>query len=98
MLDLVPLEWWNVHLNTHKSHVAHFGLWAGGIIGPYFFKNDDGRHVTVNGARYRAIISDFLLPEIEAWNLDDIWFQQDGALAIQLLKQWINWEVISKSS
>ncbi|GFV81837.1 DUF4817 domain-containing protein [Trichonephila clavipes] len=24
-------------------------LWAGGINGPYFFKNDDGHNVTVNG-------------------------------------------------
>ncbi|GFX44860.1 DUF4817 domain-containing protein [Trichonephila clavipes] len=24
-------------------------LWAGGIIGPYFFKNDEGHNVTVNG-------------------------------------------------
>lgn len=55
------------------------GLWAGGIIGPYFFKNEEGRHVTVNGARYRAMITDYLLPEIEARDLHDIWFQQDGA-------------------
>ncbi|GFX20988.1 uncharacterized protein TNCV_2044641 [Trichonephila clavipes] len=27
-------------------------LWAGGIIGPYFFKNDEGHNVTVNGDRY----------------------------------------------
>ncbi|GFS74922.1 uncharacterized protein TNCV_1395961 [Trichonephila clavipes] len=26
-------------------------LWAGGIIGPYFFKNDEGHNVTVNAAR-----------------------------------------------
>ncbi|GFT19476.1 uncharacterized protein TNCV_2533801 [Trichonephila clavipes] len=32
-------------------------LWAGGIIGPYFFKNDEGHNVTVNGDRYRAIIT-----------------------------------------
>ncbi|GFV20676.1 uncharacterized protein TNCV_777211 [Trichonephila clavipes] len=25
-----------------------FALWAGGIIGPYFFKNDEGHNVTVN--------------------------------------------------
>ncbi|GFV76309.1 putative DD41D transposase [Trichonephila clavipes] len=25
-------------------------IWAGGIIGPYFFKNDEGHNVTVNGA------------------------------------------------
>ncbi|GFW72334.1 mariner Mos1 transposase [Trichonephila clavipes] len=30
-------------------------LWAGGIIGPYFFKNDEGHNVTVNGDRYRAV-------------------------------------------
>ncbi|GFV05223.1 uncharacterized protein TNCV_224361 [Trichonephila clavipes] len=31
-------------------------LWVGGIIGPYFFKNDEGHNVTVNGDRYRAMI------------------------------------------
>ncbi|GFW54691.1 uncharacterized protein K02A2.6-like [Trichonephila clavipes] len=34
-------------------------LWAGGIIGPYFFKNDEGHDVTVNGDRYRALITNF---------------------------------------
>ncbi|GFW73722.1 uncharacterized protein TNCV_1541761 [Trichonephila clavipes] len=34
-------------------------LWAGGIIGPYFFKNDEGQIVTVNGDRYRAMITNF---------------------------------------
>ena len=34
---------------------------------------------TVNVARYRAMISVYLLPEIEARNLDYIRFQQDGA-------------------
>ncbi|GFU64464.1 transposable element Tc3 transposase [Trichonephila clavipes] len=26
-------------------------LWAGGIMGPYFFKNDEGHNVTVNDDR-----------------------------------------------
>ncbi|GFX05622.1 uncharacterized protein TNCV_3435261 [Trichonephila clavipes] len=30
---------------------AWCALWAGGIIGPYFFKNDEGHNVTVNGDR-----------------------------------------------
>ncbi|GFS98789.1 hypothetical protein TNCV_753981 [Trichonephila clavipes] len=30
-------------------------LWAGGIIGPYFFKNDEGHSVIVNGDRARAV-------------------------------------------
>ncbi len=53
------------------------GLQAGGIIGPYFFKNDAGENVTVNGDRYRAMITDYLMPEIEARDLGDIWFQQE---------------------
>ncbi|GFT80691.1 DUF4817 domain-containing protein [Trichonephila clavipes] len=32
-------------------------LWAGGIIGPYFFKNDESHNV--NGDRYRAMITIF---------------------------------------
>ena len=34
-------------------------LWAGGIIGPYFFKDAVNRNVTVNGGRYREMISNF---------------------------------------
>ena len=61
------MRYWSVS-NPHVLHEASLhpekitiwcGLWAGGIIGPYFFKNDDGRKVTVNGARYRAMISGF---------------------------------------
>ncbi|GFT96229.1 hypothetical protein TNCV_3906701 [Trichonephila clavipes] len=40
-------------------------LWAGGIIGPYFFKNDEGHNVTVNGDRYRAMITSFFIPELK---------------------------------
>ncbi|GFY10763.1 transposase [Trichonephila clavipes] len=38
-------------------------LWVGGIIGPYFFKNDEGHNVTVNGDRYRVMITNFFIPE-----------------------------------
>ncbi|KAK9886045.1 hypothetical protein WA026_014830 [Henosepilachna vigintioctopunctata] len=55
------------------------GLWAGRIMDPYFFKTEAGRNITVNGDRYRAMITDYLIPEIEARGLDEIWFQQDGA-------------------
>ncbi|GFV03465.1 putative DD41D transposase [Trichonephila clavipes] len=44
-------------------------LWAGGIIGPYFFKNDEGHNVTVNGDRYRAMITNFFIPE---FNINDV--------------------------
>ncbi|GFX95302.1 DUF4817 domain-containing protein [Trichonephila clavipes] len=54
-------------------------LWAGGIIGPYFFKNDEGHNVTVNGDRYRAMITNFFIPELNNHNVQELWFQQDGA-------------------
>ena len=37
------------------------GLWAVGIIGPYFFKDAANRNVTANGERYREMISNFVL-------------------------------------
>ncbi|GFT18939.1 uncharacterized protein TNCV_4725811 [Trichonephila clavipes] len=54
-------------------------LWAGGIIGPYFFKNDEGHNVTVNGDRYRAMITNFFIPKLNNHDAQELWFQQDGA-------------------
>ncbi|GFU87872.1 transposable element Tc3 transposase [Trichonephila clavipes] len=54
-------------------------LWAGVIIGSYFFKNDEGHNVTVNGDRYRAMIPDFFIPELNNHDVQELWFQQDGA-------------------
>ncbi|GFX03730.1 HTH_Tnp_Tc3_2 domain-containing protein [Trichonephila clavipes] len=54
-------------------------LWAGGIIGPYFFKNDEGHNVTVNGDRYRAMITNFFIPELNNHDVQELWFQQHGA-------------------
>ncbi|GFV95428.1 uncharacterized protein TNCV_4574301 [Trichonephila clavipes] len=54
-------------------------LWAYGIIGPYFFKNDEGHNVTVNGDRYRAMITNFFIPELNNHDVQELWFQQDGA-------------------
>ncbi|GFW70530.1 putative DD41D transposase [Trichonephila clavipes] len=54
-------------------------LWAGGIIGPYFFKNDAGHNVTINGDRYRAMITNFFIPELNNQDVQELWFQQDGA-------------------
>ncbi|GFS83144.1 putative transposable element [Trichonephila clavipes] len=54
-------------------------LWAGGIIGLYFFKNDEGHNVTVNGDRYRAMINNFFIPELNNHDVQELWFQQDGA-------------------
>ncbi|GFX67014.1 uncharacterized protein TNCV_4181391 [Trichonephila clavipes] len=50
-------------------------LWAGGIIGPYFFKNDAGHNVTVNGDRYRTMITNFFIPELNNHDVQELWFQ-----------------------
>lgn len=78
------------------------GLWAGGIIGPYFFKNAEGVRVTVNGPRYRAMINEFLLPKIQDIGVADLWFQQDGATChtandtIALLRETFDENIISR--
>ncbi|GFT89772.1 uncharacterized protein TNCV_1665431 [Trichonephila clavipes] len=77
-------------------------LWAGGIIGPYFFKNDEGHNVTVNGDRYRAMITNFFIPELSNHDVQELWFQQDGATchtaraAIDLLKDTFDDRLISR--
>ncbi|GFX91331.1 transposable element Tc3 transposase [Trichonephila clavipes] len=77
-------------------------LWAGGIIGPYFFKNDEGHNVTVNGDRYRALITNFFIPELRKQDVQELWFQQDGATChtaratIDLLKDTFGDRLISR--
>ncbi|GFX72004.1 putative transposable element [Trichonephila clavipes] len=65
-------------LHTEKLTVW-CALWAGGIIGPYFFKNDEGHNVTVNGDRYRAMITNFFIPELNNRDVQELCFQQGGA-------------------
>ncbi|GFV36643.1 uncharacterized protein TNCV_1033191 [Trichonephila clavipes] len=44
-----------------------------------FFKNDEGHNVTVNGDRYSAIIANIFIPELNNQDVQELWFQQDGA-------------------
>ncbi|GFS64532.1 DUF4817 domain-containing protein [Trichonephila clavipes] len=77
-------------------------LWAGGIIGPYFFKNDEGHNVTVNGDRYRDMITNFFIPELNNHHVKELRFQQDGATChtaratIDLLKDTFGDHLISR--
>ncbi|GFV37018.1 putative transposable element [Trichonephila clavipes] len=77
-------------------------LSAGGIIGPYFFKNDEGHNVTVNGDRYRTMITNFFIPELNNHDVQELLFQQDGATChtaratIDLLKDTFGDHLISR--
>lgn len=50
-------------------------FWAEGVIDPFFFEDEGGQAVTVNGERYRNIIIDFLWPNFENVDLTELWFQ-----------------------
>ena len=54
-------------------------FWSRGIIGPFFFENEQGEAVTANSDRYRAMLHKFLFTKIEEKDIVNIWFQQDGA-------------------
>ena len=64
----------------------------GGIIGPFFFENELGVAVTVNGERYRATLNEFSLPKFEEEDTDDIWFQQDGASSQRYNRSFAHFE------
>ncbi|GFT67730.1 uncharacterized protein TNCV_271341 [Trichonephila clavipes] len=92
-----------VETPLHPEKLTVWGaLWAGGIIGPYFFKNDEGYNVTVNGDRYRAMITNFFIPELNTHDVQELWFQQDGAtchtarVTINLLKDTFGDRLISR--
>ena len=62
----------------HPQRVTGWcGFWSGGVIWPYFFEDEAEIAVTLNGIRYRDMITEFLSSHL--MDLDDMWFQQDGA-------------------
>ena len=62
-----------------KRATVWCGFWSRGIIGPFFFENEQGKAVTINGDYYRAMLNDFLLTKIEEEDITNFWFLQDGA-------------------
>ena len=66
-------------LHESSLHAEKITVWcdlcAGGVIGPYFFRDD--RHVTVSGNCYISMI--YFWPQLDDMELEDMWFQQDGA-------------------
>lgn len=74
------------------------------IVGPYFFEDDDGECTTVNGDRYRTMLSSFFIPELHRLcvRVRRTWFQQDGATChtanetMAMLRQHFQDRLISK--
>ncbi|GFX45764.1 retrovirus-related Pol polyprotein from transposon opus [Trichonephila clavipes] len=63
---------------------------------------DEGHNVTVNGNRHRAMITNFFIPELNNQDVQELWFQQDGATChtaratIDLLKDTFGDRLISR--
>lgn len=79
------------------------GFWSGGVIGPYFFEDDEGNAVTVTGERYRRMITEFLWPQLVNINTQEIWFQQDGATShtardtLTMLREQFRGRILSRN-
>ncbi|CAK9811660.1 Transposable element Tc3 transposase [Anthophora quadrimaculata] len=95
--------WGTENLRTIQQQVMYpqkvtvwCGFCAGGVIGPYFFE------ATVNGQRYRHVITTFFRVKLNNMNVDDMWFQQDGATChtsketVALLTEMFNGHIISR--
>ncbi|GFU29093.1 uncharacterized protein TNCV_4836971 [Trichonephila clavipes] len=99
----------SMYYGTKDSVTNHYTGWAerlfidrsSGLV-ESFFKNDEGHNVTVNGDRYRAMITNFFIPELNNHDVQELWFQQDGArchtarATIDLLKDTYGDRLISR--
>ncbi len=89
----------------HPSKVTVWcAFFAGGIIGLFFFENDASNSVTVTRERYCAMITNFFSPELNAMDVENLWFQQDSATChtanatMALLNEKFPGRIISRNS
>jgi hypothetical protein len=72
-------------IHERPLHIAKVTVWCAisrsWIIGPYFFENKHAVTVTVTGDRYRQMLREFFIPELQRRNpnFGYMFFQQDGA-------------------
>lgn len=91
-------------IHEKPLHCEKVTVWCAvsemGIIGPYFFE-EGNRAATVNSERYIAMIRNFFAPAFAELNVQNAWFQQDGATAhtsrasLQLLREMFPGRLIS---
>lgn len=95
--------------NEVSAHPMYVTVWAAisaqGIIGPYFFEDKNGKHITVTKERYCEMIQNYFIPEllkiVGTENLSKQWFQQDGArphtsdFSLKVLSEFFGNRIIS---
>ncbi|GFW19884.1 putative transposable element [Trichonephila clavipes] len=91
------------HKRILFSDEAHF--WLNGYVNKQncrIWSEVNPQDVTVNGDRYRAVITNFFIPELNNHDVQELWFQQDGATrhtaraTIDLLKDMFGDRLISR--
>jgi hypothetical protein len=69
--------------NNHRIQKVSICCTVGtfGIVGPFFFDNDNGESITVTAEHCVAMLQNFLLPQLEAIGADhkNLYVQQNGA-------------------
>lgn len=72
-------------LHQRPLHSKKVTVWCAmsshGIIGPYFFENENGFATTVTSDRYVAMLQTFVVQQLQRFPqiIDTAWFQQDGS-------------------
>ena len=96
-------------LHQRPLHSNKVTVWCAmssyGVIGPYFFENDDGLATTVTSMRYVAMLETFVAHELRNFPqvIENTWFQQDGAtshtarISMAAVRQLFGNRVISKN-
>jgi len=64
--------------NSTKKSLSD-GICSEKIIEPSFFENNDGKAVSINGGRYKAMMSDFLTSQMHELGVESLYFQQNDA-------------------
>ena len=54
-------------INPHECK----NFWFDDVIDFYFFENDTGHVITLNGELYRSMIANFFYPELYALDIND---------------------------
>ena len=71
-----------VQIHEHERDTSKLIIWcaisSAGLIGPFFFRDQEGHSVNVNGDNYLSMLQEFLL---HVANMQQAIFQQDGASA-----------------
>jgi len=90
-------------IHQRPLHSERLTVWCGiasvGVLGPYFFEDDEGVAVTVTSERHVVMLSIFCEPELSGRGIDlsSVWFQQDGATAhTARASMSVLWEMFSQ--